>query len=377
MAHAPGFCGPSARLPWLAVDGEDTINSYLHHGESGTPKVSWSLPPRPTLRHWLTVGGGPIRGSLAQDGRAFVVSGAFLYEVFASQTKIVRGAVAVDANPAVLFANGPLTSDDLAGQLMVISGGNGYVLDLETNGFQIVTDDAFEPPYVTGLYTGTYGVVLKTASNKVQYSANLDFLDWNGLDFFATTLTSDIKVALAVSHQYVFVIGSRRTEVWENVGGISNAFQSVPNTIVEHGTDAPWSVVVLDNTLFYMTADEHGNGLVTKLDGFTPVRISTTPIEALLQGVNLAGVRGWAVQFLGHSFYCLYVPGLDWTLVYDVSTSQWMKWAHWSSTLERFFPLLAQNHMFAFGQHLVGDRVSGNLYRLDFETGSDRIAAGL
>jgi hypothetical protein len=363
----------------MAQDAEDTINWYLHRAETGVAKVEWSCPPRPSLRHWLTCGLGPIRGMFQQDGRAFVVSGRFLYEVYTSQNKVFRGEVGQDANPASIFANGPLNNLDQGGQLMIISAGDGYVLDLDTNNLDPVTDDAFEPPYAMGLYTGTYGVVLKAASNKVQYSNNLDFTDWNGFDFFNTTLSSDNKVAIAVSHLYIFVLGTKYTEVWQNVGGASNVFQATPGTFIEHGCGAPWSVQVLDNTLFYVGLDEQGLGQVWKLDGFTPVRISTTPVEWSIRGedgryaTNIKAARAWTFQELGHTFYALYVPGLPWQWVYDVATGQWTKWAHWSSRYENWFPLFAASHMFFGKKHLVGDWQSGAIYELDYTMSEDRL----
>jgi hypothetical protein len=74
----------------------------------------------------------------------------------------------------------------------------------------------------------------------------------------------------------------------------------------------------------------------------------------------------------GHAFYVLYLPTNDTSLVYDVSTEQWVEWALWDSDNFRWLPQFAQCHAFAFGKHLIGDPVSGTIYDLSFDYYADR-----
>ena len=68
-----------------------------------------------------------------------------------------------------------------------------------------------------------------------------------------------------------------------------------------------------------------------------------------------------AIRIKGHSFYVIYFPTCQCTTwVYDVATSMWHNRGMWNGISYSAHP--SQNHMYFFGQHLVGDWNSGNIY---------------
>lgn len=369
MAVMTGFVGPTNVQRSRNVDAERTINWYPEASGAGTPKVALSLQPTLSVTPFVVMGTGPVRGLFAQDGRAFAVSGAYVYEFFASQTSTIRGTVRVDGRPATISSNGKAGE-----QLMITSGGLGYVLDLQTNVFAQITDVSF-PTYVSsGLFFDGYFIVLDGTNGEFFLSSLEDGETWNALDFGAVSQFSDKVITMTRTHDNLMLGGSKNTQAWYNSGAANFPFAPVPGGTIEHGMAAEFGAVELDNTLFYVGQDEHGAGAVWKLQGYTPIEISTQAIRHKLTSVpSLTGCLGWSYQWERHLFYVLYVPGLDTTLVYDVATDLWHEWAVWDSLYMRWRPHVGRNHAYGFNRHLIGDRQSGAIYTFDPALGSDRV----
>ena len=109
--------------------------------------------------------------------------------------------------------------------------------------------------------------------------------------------------------------------------------------------------------------DERGGGIVWKLAGYTPVRVSTQAIEEALQSVtDTSGAVAYTYQQDGHSFYCLNVPGLNTTLCYDVASNAWHERAE--LVTGEYAQHRGQFHAYAYGKHLVG-AADGKIYQYD------------
>lgn len=314
----------------------------------------------------MYLGTGPVRGLWEQDGRAFAVSGPNFYEIFPSQTKTLRGSVRANTWPATISSNG-----SFGDQLIVTSGGNGYLYGMDDHSFAEILDAAFPTRVQSCLYFDGYFIALDARTGIFSLSDLNDGSSWNGLDFGQEMQVSDQTKAMARSHDNLFLFGSKYAVPWFNNGDASFPFAPVSGTLIEQGIFAPWSLASLDNTLFWVGGDDRGKGIVWRFDGYTPVRVSTNPVEfALSQASRLEDAIGFSYQEEGHLFYLLYVPTLDTTWVYDVATQQWHERAEWDSRTMRWYPHRARCHAFAFGKHLVGDRKSGMIYeqRLDLYT---------
>jgi hypothetical protein len=205
-------------------------------------------------------------------------------------------------------------------------------------------------------------------TNLFHYSALLDGLDWNGLDFFRTSITADNKPSMIANHSNLWLFGTQRTEVWQNVGNVNTPFEPIPGAVIEHGIRAPWSAQRLDNTILWVGGDERGSNIVFRANGYTPERVSTNAVERYLDDLpSISSAVGFTYQQEGHAFYLLYVPNAETTLCYDVSTNLWHERAVWDVRLLRWFPMWARTHMFAFNRHLVGDYHSATIYSLELD----------
>lgn len=358
MAKLPGFIGPANPLRATVADVEVTRNWLIEPVDPGLGDPY--LRPTPGIEPFVVLADGPIRGEFSQDGRAFAVGSTGFYEVLATHTYIYRGAVALDSRPVRMSSNG-----SGGNQIGFSSGGYGYIFSLTANTLTQITDPEFPFPCSMMDFCDGYFLALKGGTNQFQWSSLEDGLTWNGLDVAQLSQSSDNLQSLNVVHGQVVLLGTKTSVVWTDTGG-SSAFEPIPGSLGMQGSAAPWSAAVLDNTLFWVGGNDIGNGVVFRLDGYTPKRISTHAVESALQSCyRLSDVIAWTCEFDGHLIYALYIPSCEVQWCYDQATGSWFQWAYQDTILMRPVPFVARCHTFAFGQHLIGDRQSSAIYRMD------------
>lgn len=363
-----GFIGPSNRQRSINFDSERTRNLYLEAAETGRPATAAALLNRPGLAAYLHVSAGPIRQMFSQDGRAFAVGGGVFVELFNNQTALIHGSVAVDSRPASICSNGQGGS-----QLLITSGGAGYLFDLDDNTLTQITDEHFPAFAVTGIFFDGYFMVLG-ADGTFGLSTLEDGAEWDGLDTGQESQVSDKTVMLWRTHDQLWLFGSKHIAPWYNSGNPSFPLQPVPGSIIEQGIVAPFSVQSFDNTVVWLGGNEQGHGVVWRANGFTPQRISTNGLETYLARLpRIDDAVGFTCQFDGHLFYGLYLPHADGTPVYDVSSNQWVEWTRWNPHTLLHEPFRGRCHTMAFGRHLFGDRASGTIYDARLDVYSDRV----
>jgi hypothetical protein len=101
-----------------------------------------------------------------------------------------------------------------------------------------------------------------------------------------------------------------------------------------------------------------------------PTRVSNHSIEYAIQKINdLSGATAYAYQQEGHIFYCLTIPGMNSTLVYDVACGQWHE--RQSQTNGNIGRHYGSTHCVLNGKHIVGDYRNSNVYIYDLDTYTD------
>lgn len=372
MARYPGFIGPTGTERSVNVDAERTINFFPRILAPGTPKAPIVLYGTPGLRVFCQPDTrGPVRALWHQDNRVFSVVGQQFVEVFADQTWTARGTVAVDDNPATICSNG------VGGfQVFVTSGGRGYIYDLNSNVLTEITDAGFPVPVRMGGYSDGYFFALTGGTHQFQISSLNNGLLWDATDVAQVSASSNNVLALVIDHREIWLFGSKTSEVWYNTGNADFPFGPIQGVFVEHGILAPYSAVKLDNAIFWVGTGEPGGKLVWRMQGYTPLRISTHAVEvALGRSTRLSEAIAYAYQDEGHAFYVLYVPDLDTTWVYDVATRLWHERAKWNVPLVKWEPHVSRCHCEAFGKHLVGDRETGAIYHMSLEYFDEEVPA--
>ena len=349
-----GVVGGSSQELSLPFNAERTVNMYAVLDQRGIKPASLYARPGNVLFASVGVGAGRV-GFNSTNGRAFVVSGAVLYEVNSDGSSIARGNLLQSAGNITVAENGF--------QLAVCDGIDLYILTYATNAFQRVVN-ANLPSAASVIFLDGYFIVNRSLNSGIfQISAPYDGLSWAALDFATAESSPDSLLRVANIYGQLWLFGAISTEIWSNTGSAAFPFQRVNSAAkLSVGTVAPFSVLELDNTAYWIGRDTNGVGIVYKADGFSPARISTEAIELRIQSApDLSSLKAMTYQEAGHIFYIITGGGMETALVYDVSTKLWTEWAYLNSFGEYELPLT--NYLFfAFGKTLGLDRNNGNIY---------------
>lgn len=337
----------------MVFDAQRCINLYAIKDEQG--KETAALYGTPGKALFSTAGLGPVRGEYAStNGRAFAVSGSILYEIDAAGTATALGSLDSSSGVVTLAENGP--------QLAICDGTLLYILTYSGNVFQKVTDPDLPSSVGMVAYIDGYFVVNENNSGRFYISALNDGTDWDALDFATAEGSPDNLIGVVNAVGQLWLFGSQTTEIWSNTGDSDFPFRRISGAKMETGIVSPYCAVQIDNSVIWVGKDLFGQGLVYKAQGFSPIRISTTPIEKRIQEANdLENINSYCYQEEGNTFFVLTGGGLETTLVYDLVTQLWHERAYLNVDGD-FEQDLAASHMFAFGKHLVGDRKNGKIY---------------
>lgn len=354
--------GPSYVSQSPNVDPEETINWYTENVESLGGKSAQALYPTSGSKSFVTLPKGPVRGQFIILGRLFAVGGDTIYEIVANGGVTVRGTMAFDTFPV------SMTASNL--QLAIISAGLLYVLTLASNVFAAVPSANFQTNAVnlTGALSqidfsdGFFSASVKN-SNAWQVSNLLDATTWNPLAVSQISVFADNIVSLIIDHRNVWLFGVKKSVVYQDVGAPIFPYAVIPGATIETGCVAQNSPTRLDNSIFWLSADERGAGVVFRTSGYNGVRVSNHAMEYQIQQYKtITDAIGYSLQENGHLFYVLYFPTANVTWVYDVATGQWHKRLAWNGL--SYTAHHSQNAVYAFGKHLVGDWASGNIFEL-------------
>lgn len=367
-----GLIGGSYISQSINADGEYSQNWYPEAIESQNGKSAMALYCTPglslfvnlpgTRKVWLilylTIGSTKRCFAIAED-----LTNQYLFEVFANKTQIRRGTLGqAGSRPSMTANNG--------NQVLIASAGRLFVLSLLTNIIQEIdttTQAALQGPVAQVDYTDGFGIALLANSQEFQISAIDDFTSWDPIDIAQISVFPDNVLAMIVTHREPWMFGPKASIPYYDSGNPNFPFDVIPGAFIEQGIASLSPPVKLDNTIFWVGADERGNGIAWRAVGYTPTRVSTHAEEFAWQGYStISDVISYSYQDQGHSFWVLYFPTANKTWVYDVATGLWHNRTNFDGSAH-----LAQCHEDAFGIHLVGDRASGNIYQMSIANLTD------
>ena len=357
-----GLVGPSYDQRSLPFDAQRCINLYPEFDREG--KEVASLMATPGIAEFADVGDGPVRGIFRSgNGRVFAVSGNEVYEVDEEGTETLIGTINTSLN-RVTMAEGTT-------QLAICDGSELFSLTYSTDTLVKVTDA--DLPSSVGYVTNIDGffVVNENDTGRFYISALNDVTSWDALDFATAESSPDKLQAVVSAVGQLWLFGDRTTEIWANTGGSDFPFSRIAGAVMQAGVLAKDSILEIDNSVLWLGQDSFGNGIVYRANGFTPARISTTPIEKRLQEPeDRQDIYAWAYQEEGHVFYVLSGDSLDTSLVYDLTTGLWHE-RTFMRDCGRCEQHLGSCAVFAFGKRLIGSRRDGKIYELDLDYYSD------
>lgn len=328
--------------------------------EGSGGKEAGFLQRCPGLRVLATVGVGPIRGLWVTNGVAYVVSGSEFYSLSTAWVATLIGSVS---------GTGPVSMSDNGTQIFIACNPDGYIYNTSTNVLGPITDPDFPGAGSVGYIDG-YFVFNEPNTQQFWVTSILDGTSIDPLDFASAEGYPDNVVALIVDHLEIFLFGTTSVEVWYDAGTPDFPMARIQGAFMEVGCEAAYSVAKLDNSVFFLGSDARGRGIIYRVNGYTPARISTNAIEFAIQSYgNITDAIGYTYQQDGHPFYVLVFPSAGTTWVYDVSTQLWHERAGFS---DGQFTRHRSNCQMSFNDEIVvGDYQDGRVYAFDLDVFAD------
>ena len=154
-------------------------------------------------------------------------------------------------------------------------------------------------------------------------------LSWDALNFITANADGDAAVALARHLNYIVAFKDRTTEFLFDAGAAApgSPLGKMQNAFMEIGCATSGSIASSDNSVYFMSKSNAKGRSISKMEGFTPRKISTPFIDRILNGDDLATVRSFVVKLNGHVFYVLTLVTSEITLVFDEVTNEWHRWS--------------------------------------------------
>lgn len=272
-----------------------------------------------------------------------------------------------------------VNSSGVATSLGLIGGSGLTSMSHNTDTIVVVTNPS------AYYYNGTFGQItdvdfITRGASQVSFLGNwLIFLEPNsGRNFAAdiTTATSfaalnfataegdpDNTIAILTDQQQLAQFGDLSLELSYDTGGSGYPFDRLPSGgFMELGCAAARSPAKADNSFFWLANDL----TVRRLNGTTPVRVSTHAIEEQIASFAIkSDAIALTYTFTGHIYYVLTFPSARRTFVFDITTTQWNERMSWQGV--EWLPI---SYAYCYGRHLVQD-LSGRIGELDANTYDD------
>jgi hypothetical protein len=332
---------------------QDVINYLPEKAETQSTPGGGIARGIPGMLAFASLGSGPIRGSRNVEGRLFVVSGTTLYELKNDATSTNIGTI----SGSVLVR---MTHNQIAGgnQVVIATGGTTYVYNTVTATLAAITSTSF-PGALAVDYIDSYIVGVEPLGNYWYISNLADATSYSTLDRYSAEAAPDKIIDVRVNHERVLIFGARTIESWANNGTATGTFVRIPGTIIEYGAAATNGQLVIDNTVLFLRND----GIFCRLEGYTPVRISTHAIEQGIAGLDWSQAIAWEWTDRGHSVaYWTFPDGHTWG--YDIATGLWHRRNSYNFNRWRINTMAYWG-----GSWMAGDCINGTIYQLDW--GSD------
>lgn len=345
-----GFYADEAR-PWSQ---QDIVNWLPCAAEADGTRTPLMAKTPPGLSPFVEVAGQVFgRGVYNCEGRLFTVIGTTLYQITTSGVAIPQGTVT--GSGQARFAHNQVTGGN---ELLVVNGNAGFVYNTATQTFTVITDDGY-PGAIDAVFLDGYLIQIEPARRFAFHSDLNDALSYNTLDRFTSEVSPDKLVGLAVSNNELILFSETTAEFFENTGASQQPFRS-KRIAMQKGCAGRYTISVMDNTVFWLGDD----GVFYRLDGYTPRRISTRPIEQAIRGLDWAQAIAWIWEDSGHSVcYWTFPDGQTWG--YDVSQPPGFQWHRRESYgLNRW---RVNGMAYWNGSWVAGDFQNGRVWELDWD----------
>jgi hypothetical protein len=283
----PGFCGGTYVSQSPNIANEEAINVYCEQPQTQSSKTPIALLLCPGKKVFTTLPEGSVPFLFTVNGRSFAAA-ANLWEIGLPGGPVNRGSLgSTPLAPTSIITNQT--------QLLILNNGNLYALTLATNVFAAVNMAQFNGPVAQIDSADGYGIATIQTSHTFQVSRLEDFSTWSGLDIATISLFPDNIVSMICDHREIWFYSGKKSQVYYDGGAGFPVFIPIQGAFLEDGGAAKNGAVRADNSIFWIAADERGQGVAKRANGYNGDRISTHAVEYAWQKYpTIADAIGWS-----------------------------------------------------------------------------------
>lgn len=247
--------------------------------------------------------------------------------------------------------------------IVAVTDGTAFLISTTTGVSSYPDSDVGSPNSVTflgGYFIFSYG-------NARMRASGLNDTAINTLDTaFAESKPDGLSRVVAIGKN-LLACGPSTIEVWPNTGNATGFPFSYLDT-VPRGLANAEAIAGFENDFGNIIVFAGSNNVVYKLDGLTPVPISSPSVSKALERItDRTSLRACVYSHEGHDIWAL--SSDEWTWCFDLSTESWFERESYDSTRWR-----ASCSVKSFNSWVVGDNETGKFGVIDqdeaFEFGS-------
>lgn len=299
------------------VTAQRRLNCFYDIRQDGD-KANIIIRGTPGKSVWTTLSDNPIRGWWVVNSLLYVVAGATVFTVDTGANISVLGTV---SNSGQLVG---MTDDSIS--LTIVDGIQGYTVLLPSGVPTLISDVNF-PNGCTSIATlNSRSIANVPNTRSFAICGQLAASVWTPIITGVKENSSDLLVAVDVLNGMLILWGSTHIEFWQDNGTSPNPYGRINGASQTWGLAAKYSRAPLVNTMAFLGQNPQGGVQVLMLNGYTPVRISTSDIEDIFSGFSVysdATARTYMID--GHPMYQITFPSASRSFLYDASTQMWFE----------------------------------------------------
>jgi hypothetical protein len=222
-----------------------------------------------------------------------------------------------------------------------------------------ITDPDFPTSVFDIYYKDTYFVWLDSDTNRfyISESNSTDPEDCvNALDFGTVESNPDpIKGIIGIGNE-VAIFGSETIEYYYNSGNVDFPFERNSGVTQEIGLLELDSLNKINNQIYFLGSNQSGYGIIYRLNGYVPERISTSAIEDAISGLISEPIVSYTYKTSGGYFYVISFTESRLSYQYNVTNGLWSELSNDLDTVNTSY-IKVNNHVFAYNKNMFVDQI--------------------
>jgi len=305
----------------LPLPAQECVNWYRVISTSQADVSPVSLSACSGISQEFTTGAGSDqvnRGMHIKNGKPYFLNGTTLYRI-----DMVSATAFQLVTMGTILGEGRVSMADNGTQLMVlVPGGDGYIINEDAGTvFQQITDLGFTAngaPQIV-VFMDSFFICSTDSKTFIRCDAN-NGLSWNSLNRYTAESDPDDISSLVVFNNKLYVGGSETIEEFYNNAG---SFQRT-GLFLDKGVTARFTMIAASGTMFWIGGGTDESPAIWMLSGSSPVKISTTMIDKVLQDYSLDEIVtafSYSYAKAGAAFVGFSLPTR--TFEYNAITGKW------------------------------------------------------